>query len=169
MDTPSEGQKSLIDADQVYITAPVGYAGNKGGPKVRIMEWLKIRAMEPTISMVEIARRLNVNPRTLYRDVAGAVKEGWLRLEDPMERIDYQIIPKTLDNLKYFLDQGDKTVTIETAKATIFKTYLEHKGVNSNNQTTVLALKLELPEGEKTAIVAGKIVGQGRVLEAENE
>lgn len=166
MDAGAEAKGETLDADLPpgsYVTTPVGNDARRGGTKLRIREWLKIRAVEPLITASDAAVRMGVSSRTLYRDIATATKEGWLRFEDPVERIDFQIIPKTLDNLNRFLDERDKTVTIETAKATIFKTYQNAKGV-SDGGTMILALKIEQPEEENPRIITGHIIGKPKVI-----
>lgn len=116
--------------------------------------------------MKEASTRLGVNSNTLYKDVVKAVEQGWLQFSNPHDLLEYQILPKVARNLNEFIEDRDRTVTLETAKGTLFKTFLDSKGVRQDGQTTVLALKLELPEGASTA-VTGKIVGRPRAIEAE--
>lgn len=94
-----------------------------------------------------------------------AVREGWLVLEDPLDILEHEIIPKVAKNLSMFLDQGDKQVTIETAKGTLFKAYQESKGI-SQNPTTVLALKIEPAAPDAPQAIIGQIIGIGRSLTA---
>lgn len=130
----------------------------------RIAQWVEIRTAEPHLRQREIAEKMGIAPTTLTRCIADARKAGFLQFEDPLDKIEYQIVPKVLDNLMEFLDQKDKTVTLETAKGTIFKQYQGAKGV-SDAPTNVLALKIEMPDGTQGAkILTGQIVGQPRVL-----
>jgi len=80
-----------------------------------------------------------------------------------MDQVEHLLIPKVINNLNHFLDAKDRTVTIETAKGTLFKVFQESKGISEASQT-VLALKIEQPEGMQTQ-VAGKIVGKPRIVE----
>lgn len=88
-----------------------------------------------------------------------------MRFEDPLSKLEHEVIPKVVANLSKFLDEGDKTVTIETAKGTIFRQYADSKGI-SEQPVTVLALKIEQPDemngGMK--VVAGHVVGKPRVI-----
>lgn len=131
-----------------------------------------MRATEPGISNKEVARRLGITSGTLNSMIHKASKEGWLVFEDPLSRIEYEIVPKVVENLNYFLDQRDKTVTIEAAKGTIFKVFQEAKGLNEGS-TTVLALKIEaappLEKGEQPKVIVGEIVGRPRLLEEGEE
>lgn len=137
-------------------------------PRARVAAWLEMRALEPDISIAEIARQLRCSPKTLNSSIQKAVEEGWLKFEDPLSRIDYQIIPKVVRNLNKFLDEGDKTVTLETAKGTIFKTYQESKGISDTPQT-VLALKIEQPDGQEIKIVTGHVVGKPKQVNPDYE
>ena len=74
--------------------------------------------------------------------ISKATKEGWLIFEDPMKRIEHEITPAVVDNLKYWLDKKDKQITIETAKGTLFPAYKESKGIREA-PSTVLAIKIE--------------------------
>lgn len=91
-------------------------------------------------------------------------------MTDPLARIEYDIIPQTLDNIAFYLSKEggrDKQVTLETAKATIYKQYQESKGISDAPQT-VLALKIDMgdPDGPQLKAVAGSIVGAPRGLSA---
>ena len=133
--------------------------------KVRVAQWLGTKAIEPELSNAEIARRMGISAQALRASISKGVQEGWLKFEDPIQAIEYQIIPKVVRNLNHFLDEGDKQVTIETAKGTLFKTFAEASGATQGPQT-VLALKIELPERptDEMKVVAGKIVGRPRSL-----
>ena len=134
-------------------------------PRQRVYSWIKMRATEPGIRNTEIAKRMGISPSTLNAVLCKARQEGWLRFDDPMTKLEHEIIPGVVDNLAEFVAKGDKTVTIEVAKGTIFKQYQESKGI-SDNPMTVLALKIEAPKpGEDDKIMTGTIVGQPRGLE----
>lgn len=127
-----------------------------------------MRSTDATLTNAEIARRLGVSPEHLNKLINQAVREGWLKFDDPMARVEHELIPKTLDNLALYLNQGDKQVTLETAKGTIFPAFREAKGI-SDAPKTVLALKIELPDGTSSTAVSGHIVGSPRRLSDENE
>ena len=131
-----------------------------------IAQYLYFRAIEPDITLKEVAERLDISLGVLKKHLAKARKEGWLHFEDPLERIEFEVVPKVVDNLIHFLDMQDKQVTLETAKGTVFKQYQESKGITENSMT-VLALKIEQPTDNEPKVVAGTVVGRGRILDSE--
>ena len=153
-----------VEAD--VIVPPMWKQRGRVGSRAIIAEWLKLRTLEPEITLKDASLRLGMHRTTLSAIINRGTKEGWLRFDDPLSRIEHQIVPKVLDNLNHFLDERDKTVTIETAKGTIFKTYQESKGITQGSNT-VLALKIEIPDGGETKIVAGSVVGKPKVLVEE--
>lgn len=131
----------------------------------RVAEWIAIRAEEPHLKPREIAERMGIKPQTLTGIISDARKAGWLQFDDPLEKIEHLIVPKVVDNLLEFLEAKDKTVTLETAKGTIFKQYQNSKGI-SENPTNVLALKIEMPANPNDVpkLAVGQIVGQPKAL-----
>lgn len=129
-----------------------------------IAKWLAWRVKEPKISMTEASRRLGLQPSTLRRYVGRAEKAGWLQVQDPIERIEKVIIPKTLDNIEYFLAKRDRVVTVETAKNTVYRQFQEAKGI-SNAPKTVLALRIEAAPQDAPIISSSKVVGTPRFVE----
>jgi hypothetical protein len=132
-------------------------------PRDRIAEWAMLRATEPGITNIEVARRLGISTQSLNSLISKASREGWLVFDDPIDSIDFQLIPKVMKNLNTLLDQVDRTTTLETAKGTIFKSYQNAKGISDTIQT-VLALKLEAVPTD-TRVVEGQVVGMPRQLE----
>lgn len=133
-----------------------------------IANWIKFRAAEPELTNNDIAKRLGIAPKTLNNHIYRARKEGWLQFEDPLEEVEYGIVPKVVKNLNKFLDDEDKVVTLEVAKGTLFKQFQDAKGI-SEKSTNIIAIKLELPEvGVDGVIASGNIVGKPKpVIEAE--
>lgn len=152
-------EEDVLHADLVVTHKP------KTSERVRIAQWLSMRAADPSLSTSDISKKLGLSPRTLSCYISRAVQEGWLRFDDPLSRLEFSIIPKTLDNLEHLLKDGDKQVTIEVAKGTIFKDYAAAKGI-SDAPTTVLALKIEhtSPEGEEVKVLTGHVVGTPRTF-----
>jgi hypothetical protein len=148
-----------LNADTPLIATGGWYTGRE-----RIAEWIRLRAIEPGISNKEVARRFGLAPHSLNALITKATKEGWLIFEDSLSRLEYEIIPKVTDNLNYFLDKKDKTVTIETAKGTLFKQYQESKGISDAPQT-ILALKIEPADDDTVKVITGQIIGRGREIE----
>ncbi len=128
-----------------------------------IAKWIALRALDPDITQVEAARQIGMSRRHLQNVIQRAAQEGWLKFEDPLNRLEYVVVPKVVDNLEKFLAEGDKTTTIETAKGTIFKQYQESKGISDASQT-ILALRIEPADGD-VKVITGQIVGKPRQLE----
>ena len=133
----------------------------------RISQYLHYSVAYPQATKTEIAEKMGIVHQTLSQILREGQDQGLLVFTDPLERIDYEIIPKIVDNLNYFLTAKDKTVTIEAAKGTLFKAYADSKGIIEGNQT-MLALKIEPASGTDVKILAGHIVGQPKtILEAQ--
>jgi hypothetical protein len=156
------------DAPEV-LEADIIHARGRS-PRANIAEWASIRAMEPTATNVDIAARIGISPKALNAQINKASRDGWLQFEDPLSRIEHEIVPKVLDNLNHFLDLQDRTVTVEAAKGTIFRTYQEAKGV-SDAPRTVLALKIEHSGRDENDIkvIAGTVVGRPRQIQDDDE
>lgn len=129
----------------------------------RIAQYLHYAALSPNETMAAIAEKMGVGRSHLYTLIKQGQEAGILVFSDPMERIEYQIIPKVVDNLNYFLDAKDKTVTIEAAKGTIFRAYQDSKGITDGGQT-ILALKIEQADGSELRVLTGRIVGTPKEL-----
>lgn len=159
-----EADEPVLEADDLIIL-PVAKRSRRA-KRALIADWIRLRTLDPEISNIEAAKKLGVAKQYLYKVINEGTKSGWLRFDDPLARVEHQLIPKVIDNLNHFLIEGDKTVTIEVAKGTIFKSYQEAKGLNQGSQT-VLALKIELPpmgNNMQAEVVEGQIVGQPKVL-----
>jgi len=141
---------------------------NHGKERQRIKMWLQWKAIEPDLTHKDAAARMGIAAQTLTNLIYKATKAGWLRFEDPLAELKYEIMPMVTHNLKYHLSQGDKDITIKTAQGTIFKQYLDSEGIKES-PTTILALKVEmptLPAGfTPAANIRGQIVGTPRSLE----
>lgn len=133
------------------------------GTRQRIADWITLRTQFPGITAADAARRMGITKETLHRHITTARREGWLDFTDSLDRLEFEIIPKTLDNLNHLLDKGDAKATIETAKGTVFKEYQAAKGVSDTIQT-VLALTIEPAEGSGVKVVTGTIVGKPREI-----
>lgn len=114
--------------------------------------------LEPNITAKEAASRLGVPHLTLNQYIHRATKEGWLKFDDTLDRLEFQIIPKIMDGYEALLAEGDKTAVIEGMKGTAFKLYQEAKGVKDVQQT-ILSLRMEAPAPE-TKVIMGTIVGR---------
>lgn len=134
----------------------------------RIADWAIMRATRPNITNKDIAGELGITEATLNVMITRATKEGWLVFEDPMKRLEHELAPIATSNLRAFLDEKDKQVTIEVAKGILFPAYKEHKGIQDAPQT-VLAIKIEPAQGSPEGSMevkdfSGTIVGTPRSL-----
>lgn len=157
-DPPPQTQ-AIIRADQPLV------AQGKS-PRDRVGQWLLLRQSDPSLTNKDIAAKLGILPASLSSIISQAVRDGWLSFDDPLSRLEHEIIPKVVDNLSLFLDQKDKQVTLETAKGTLFKQYQDSKGI-SDAPTTVLALKIEAVPSGQASPSSGRIIGNPRVIEVE--
>lgn len=133
-------------------------------PRAYVARWLELRSKDPDLTIVEAARQLKISRKTLNAAIQQAVENGWLKFEDPLSKLEYEVVPKVVRNLNAWLDENDKTVTIEAAKGMVFPIYRESKGVSENPQT-VLALKIESPTGDQAAaVLTGQIIGAPRKI-----
>jgi hypothetical protein len=136
----------------------------------RVKMWLQWKALEPKLTHADAAARLGIAGQTLTNLLHKASKAGWLRFDDPLADLEYKQIPKANGVIDYHLDQGDKEVAVKLLQATAWKQYAASKGV-SETPTTVLALKIEMPEGmlpqQGSTPIKGVIVGQPRTFDAE--
>ena len=146
----------VIDGDNPIVVPGIS-------PKDRILQWAAYRASDPTLTDGDIAKKIGISTGWLRVIKCTAVKEGWLKFENPLARIENELIPQVVENLAEFLRKKDKQVTLETAKNTIFPEYKESKGIKEN-ATTVLALKIEAADPEDVRVLTGEIIGAPREL-----
>lgn len=165
--TFAEDGSEVLEGDAPELNKPTRADFRNNSARARVATWIHAKATNPYLTNADIARKMGIAPGTLTSILYKATRAGWLTFEDPLQKIEYNIIPQVVENLDYFLKQRDKTVTIETAKGTIFKDYQEKHGLNEQPQT-VLAIKIEKPEGTgkgEVKIVTGKVVGRPRGME----
>lgn len=166
----SASKEEPLNADALFIASPKGSRRPSLAKKSIIAEWIKLRSLDESITNTEVARQIGINRSYLQNVIQQGVKEGWLVFDDPLARLEYQVIPKAVENINAFLDAKDKQVTIEVAKGTLFKAFQESKGIHQGS-TTVLALKIELPTtgNAQSEVIEGQIVGAPKVLVAAKE
>ena len=120
-----------------------------------------------------IAKELNLSERSLNQYLWMAGKNGWIPRKrgfiDPKDDLEFDLAHKVVKNLGDLLDSDDaetkKEVTLEVAKGTLFKRFGDQN--TQAPQTTVLAVRIEMPAGEPTIIRDGTTGGRGRWLEGE--
>lgn len=145
------------------------YVATGNSARDRVAQWIYMRASEPGIKNSEIAERMGIATASLNTILYRARREGWLQTSDPFDQIELQLIPKIVENLNTFLDEGDRTVTIEAMKGFLVPMFKDSKGIEEN-KIQVLGIKIEMPE-EASVRARGLISGQprqvGPVIEAE--
>ena len=149
-------EKAITDKNGVKKAAPKDI-------RERVAQFLQLDIAFPSATKAELAEKMGLTAKRLYEIIQKGRETGLIKFVDPIDRIDYELIPKIVENLNYFLDAKDKTVTIEAAKGTIFKAYQDSKGISDSN-SMVLALKIEMPEAMDAKILTGHIVGKPKAL-----
>jgi hypothetical protein len=152
--------------------APIVVKGNT--PKDYILQWAAYKAKDPDMLDKDIAKALGISANWMKECKSRAVREGWLKFDNPLSRIEHELIPKVVDNLNEFLTKEsgeDDTrrdlrakVSLETAKHTVFPEFKEVKGIRES-PTTILALKIEPASTDRPAIITGQIIGVAKELE----
>lgn len=123
-----------------------------------IAQYVAWKSLEPNLTVAAAAKRMNLTYGTFKNWLNEANREGWLKFQDPLEKLEYELIPKVINNLNEFLDKKDRTVTLETAKGTVFKQFQAQQGISEGQM--VLAIKMEAaPSTEDPKIISGIIVG----------
>ena len=161
-ETPNPVKGEVLNAD---IEPGALVAQDRTG-RGRIAEWIAHRSLDPTLTNNDIAEKLGIQPRTLNTLIARATKEGWLRFDNPFDRLEHEVVPLAVDNFKKLLKDEDKNATIEAMKGIVFPLYKESKGI-SDNQQSILAIKIEYPkvDGE---VVDAKLIGRGSIVGKPN-
>ena len=127
------------------------------------------------LSEEDIAKAMNLKPRTLSAYVYIAGKNGWLQqaglFADARDEIDYTVIHKAIENLRGLLDSADpeqkERVTMKTLEGTVFKTYDAQKG-SAAPPSTMLAIKIEMPPAGTAPVREDAIGGLPAYVDAES-
>ena len=108
----------------------------------------------------EIAKGLDISPKSISGYIYRAGKNGWLNLDAPRERLEYQMTNKALDNLDAMLEDermlppGAKIVKHEAThrllEGTLYKQFSEP--APQQIQQTVVAVRVEMPSGPAPSI-----------------
>lgn len=150
---PATGES--IYADRVIVV-------QERDPRARIAEWALMRANG--MRNKDIAAKMGIQPNTLNSLISKATREGWLKFDNPADRLEHELAPLIVENIKSHLADGDRKMTIEAAKGIgLFKSHQAVKIENESPQM-VLALKIETPVGyDPTTVVTGTIVGNPKL------
>jgi hypothetical protein len=130
-------------------------------PRGRIATWIAIRAQEPNLTNVQIAEKMGISRTHLQTLITRATREGWLKFDNPLDKLEHELTPLAVKNLHEFLREGDKTTTLEFARGVLYPMYKESKGVTENKQS-ILAIKIEFPKPE--TMPTGEIIQGTKVI-----
>jgi DNA-binding transcriptional regulator LsrR (DeoR family) len=128
---------------------------------------IKIVAMRAGgMKPAEIAAALNIKESNIRPYVWRASKNGWITFDDPEESIEFQLLPKAIRNLNDALDDTVRhqtsgmtvgtQVALKVAEGTIFKKFDQ---VNAAAPTTIVAVRVEMPDGPRPQVREGNEVG----------
>lgn len=155
---PSE---SPLNADPVLV-APSKERRDK------VAQWILFRAQG--MPNTEIAPKLGMTVASLHSMVSKATREGWLTFDNAAERLEFELAPLIVDNVKYWLEKKDREMTVRAAQGIgLFKAHQAVK-VENQNPPMVLALKIEAPAlPDNIKVVEGMVVGRARLPGGEDE
>jgi hypothetical protein len=138
---------------------------------------LKIIAMRAAgVTNAEIASTLGISEKSINPYIYRAGKNGWIDPDDPTEQLEYKMLHKVVRNLDEALDSGGilqngmpvrTAVGLKIAEGTLFKKF---DGVAQTNQpSTLVAVKIEMPDGPRPQVRAGNDIGgvPAHVVDAE--
>lgn len=134
---PSEAESEVINADDIIVV-------QGRTRRDHVASWAMMRAQG--MKNPDIAAKLGLTLGYLNSLVSKATREGWLRFDNPADRLQYELAPLIVDNVRSALEEGSEKMTIEAAKGIgLFKSYQAVK-VENVNPSMVLAIKFETPE-----------------------
>jgi len=121
--------------------------------KVRLVALTAIAMRLAGMSDPDICKALNISEKSLSPYIYRAGKNGWLDIDNPKARIQYQLMHKAVANLDGMLGNDDplaaKTIRHETTmkllEGTVFREFEEQKEAPPTQ--TVVAIKIEMPSG----------------------
>jgi hypothetical protein len=97
----------------------------------------------------DIAKALGISVKSISPYIYRAGKNGWLDIDNPKMRMQYQVMHKVVRNLDEMLDSPDpgikERITVEAAKGTVFKEFGEQQ--QQAPVQTVVAIRIDMPAG----------------------
>lgn len=139
--------------------------------KGRVASWARMKAEEPGITNKEIAERLGISINTLGSCLTKGRKEGWLAFEDPMNAIQYEMIPRNVEQMQALMEAGDQKAILSVFKELTAPAYREAQGISDgkSGDQMMIAIKIEMPPADQMPVVRGVIIGEGRSLVKDGE
>lgn len=136
------------------------YVVKTKGIRTKIADYVQLRIENPDISYDDAAKELGISKNTLRNYVFRAVSEGWLRFEDPLSRLDFEIIPQATQVTLDALAAKDVKVAIEVMKGTVFPEYRAIRGTADAVNNTI-AIQVVGGEGEPQVNIRSRGVPKG--------
>jgi hypothetical protein len=123
----------------------------------------------------QISEQLSLSKGTIRNYIYLAGRHGWLdadvMMANPVERIEYGLLHKVVRNLDASLDSEDKAeraaVTDKLFDATLAKHWAPV--VSAGSAQTLVAIRIEHPQGPPQAIREGTVQGVSAWTEGEVE
>jgi transposase len=135
--------------------------------KIRVVAMQIIAMRIAGMDDPEIAEKLGISEKSISPYVYRASKNGWLTIDDPAQRLEYQLMHKVVQNIEEGLDdtarhmtsgmQVKTVVALKVAEGTLFKKF--DNAIGQSPATTIVAVKIEMPDGPRPQIRAGNDVG----------
>lgn len=174
---PKRKVKALVKAERhsepvEIIHADGVFDKHQRSHRDRVSQWLLMR--QKGMKNGEIAAQMGIQLQTLHTYLSKATKEGWLIFDDPAERLEHEIAPLVVENVKEFLgptveDRHRVKMTIETAKGLgLFQSHQAVK-VEGGDSKTALVLNIEFTGDPTKVTKGGNIVGTPKVIDVTPE
>ena len=122
----------------------------------------------------EIAKTFGLTQGTLNHYVYRAGKMGWLNIDNAKAAVEYELLPKVIRNLHQGLDstailntgmRESNAMALKIAEGTIFKDF-DPQGPLQQQQT-VVAIKIEMPQGPQQQVREGTLGGTPAFVEGD--
>lgn len=180
--SPAQGSPQAFDATDEPITdLVVGASDEKPSwylppdSKVRVVA-LNILALRAAgKSDDEIAKELQISPKSISPYVYRAAKNGWLTADTPTDRVKYELLNRVIDRLGEGLEDGTRhttsgmrvrtAVAMKMAEGTIFKEF-DQQG-SGVMPSTVVAVQVIMPEGARQVMRDDTIGGTPNYMDGD--
>lgn len=123
----------------------------------------------------EIAKALGIEARSIKGMMWKAGRNGWLDFDEPRNRLEYQILPKALQNLddamrsEAILNTGmseRNAISLKIVEGTLYPQFATQAAPAAN--ATLVGVRVEIVGGsEKPLVREGTIMGSAEYVDAE--
>jgi hypothetical protein len=136
--------------------------------KATFIKWWALRIANPHITKSEAARQIGTSPQQLYFVIEKGLRLGWGQIDDPIDFMSTQLIPKAMKNMDELLTQKDKRATIEMLKGTAFPEYRDTKASQVQPRLSI-NVQFEPAPPQAQTVIEGQIVGVPKQLSISKE